>query len=349
MRIARGPRAFVREVVGWRSSGCFSDVCGCSPGRGRRNVYLSWVAQGTMLFMRDQRAEEFARCAVVLSAELHEAWIDGAVATDPEGDADPFAALGPTGGDPFAPSMAGREGIFDQALSNGLAAIVAAEWPGEESDRRGRVLSASALLKVIEERVPATDGVVLIPDQHPMPEIPQGDTDSLFQAPRLSSHTRIDMRTLRTGIEVSQTARHGRGAGGLQRRHVEALLALDGHRSLGVMGEEQQDRIRETAQREDAASQERAAEYLERIGKEEAARRAEHVVNPNAYHPKHNPDGHDLDTCPVCGHETFCVEGLAPVFGRVGYGQCLVCTYTRTPDAAEDEAFAEHLAWIMGE
>jgi hypothetical protein len=243
--------------------------------------------------------------------------------------------------------MAGREGVFDQALSNALAAIVASEWPGEESERNGRVRSASALLKVIEGHILATDGIVLIPDKHPMPEIPQGGTDSLFQVARLSSHTRIDVRTLQNGIEASQAARHGRGVGGLQYRHVEALLALDGHRSLGVMGEEQQDRIQQIAQAEDAASQKRAAEYLERIGEEEATRRAGNVANPNAYHPKHNPGGHDLDTCPVCGHETFCVEGLDPVFGRVGYGQCLVCTYTRTPGAAEDEAFTEHLRSIM--
>ncbi|ALO91253.1 hypothetical protein SHL15_0036 [Streptomyces hygroscopicus subsp. limoneus] len=310
-------------------------------------AYLSRVAHGTMLFMRDQRAEEFARCAVVLAAELRETRHDGAVADDPEDQTDPFATPAPTGDDPFAPFMAGREGIFDQALSNGLAAIVASEWPGKELDRKGRVLSASALLKVIEEHVPATDGIVLLPDKDPMPEIPQGDTDSLFQASRLSWYTRIDVRTLQNGIEASQAARHGRGVGGLQHRHIEALLALDGHRSLGVMGEEQQDRFQQTMQSEDAASQKRAAEYLERIGEEEAARRAENVANPNAYHPKHNPDGHDLDTCPVCGHETFCMEGLDPVFGRVGYGQCLVCTYTRTPGAAEGAAFTEHLRSIM--
>jgi hypothetical protein len=202
---------------------------------------------------------------------------------------------------------------------------------------------------VIEEHLPATDGIVLIPDEHPMPELHQTDPDSIFQAQSPSStHTGLDVRTLQDGIEATQAARHGRGGGRLQRRHLEALLALDGHRSLGVSGEEQQEQIRETAQREDAGSQRRAAEYLELIGEDEATLRAEHVVNPNAYHPKHNPDGHDLDSCPVCGHETFCVEGLAPVFGRVGHGRCLVCTYTRSPDVAEDEAFAEHLAWIMG-
>ncbi|MGW8955847.1 hypothetical protein [Streptomyces sp. NPDC055709] len=42
------------------------------------------------------------------------------------------------------------------------------------------------------------------------------------------------------------------------------------------------------------------------------------------------------------------MDGIAPISGRVGYGQCLVCTYTRTPDAAEDEGYAEHVAWLMG-
>ncbi|WP_432171806.1 hypothetical protein [Streptomyces sp. 1222.5] len=95
--------------------------------------------------MRDQRAEEFARCAVVLAAQLRETRRESAVAADLEEQADPFAAPAPTDNDPFAPAMAGREGVFDQALSNGLAAIVASEWPGNESDRQGRVLSASAL------------------------------------------------------------------------------------------------------------------------------------------------------------------------------------------------------------
>ncbi|MFJ8621130.1 hypothetical protein ACIRD4_35795, partial [Streptomyces clavifer] len=40
---------------------------------------------------------------------------------------------------------------------------------------------------------------------------------------------------------------------------------------------------------------------------------------------------------------------LAVIGGAVGYGQCLVCAYTRSPDAAEEEAAAEHYAQIMGE
>ncbi len=71
-------------------------------------------------------------------------------------------------------------------------------------------------------------------------------------------------------------------------------------------------------------------------------------MNPNACNPTHNPDGHDLGTCPVCGYETFCLEGPTPISVRVGYRQRLLCTCTRTPDTAEEEALAEHLVWIMG-
>ena len=46
----------------------------------------------------------------------------------------------------------GAEGVFDQALTNGLAAIVAHEWPGEEIGRGGRMLAASGLLDAIGRR-----------------------------------------------------------------------------------------------------------------------------------------------------------------------------------------------------
>ncbi|WP_331730708.1 hypothetical protein [Streptomyces sp. NBC_01174] len=303
--------------------------------------------------MNEQRAREFARCAVVLAAGLPKQFHYDPTPAAPEPRLNPFDPA-PSGDDLFAPAMAGREGIFDQGLSNGLAAIVASEWPGEEASK-GRVLSASALLKVVQGHVTAADGVCLIPDRHPAAEIsPQettSGTGSIFNAPSrpMSRHTRVDISTLQEGIEASQLARHGRGEGGLRLRHIAALLALDGHESLGMMGEEQQDRLWGAAVREDAASRARAAEYLERIGDDEAARRAEHVENPNAYHPKRNPDGHDLDSCPVCGFEAFVVEGLVVIGDPVGYGQCLVCTYTRTSDAAENEAFADHCASIMSE
>ncbi|MHC3454945.1 hypothetical protein [Streptomyces prasinus] len=102
-------------------------------------------------------------------------------------------------------------GLFDDALSNGLAAIVAYEWPGEEQGRRGRVESARALLEVIEEHMPATDGIVLLLDGQPVPKLPQADTDTSSRARDLSSHTRVDVNTLLDGIKVGCSSFRGTG------------------------------------------------------------------------------------------------------------------------------------------
>ncbi|TQK49837.1 hypothetical protein FBY35_0111 [Streptomyces sp. SLBN-118] len=301
--------------------------------------------------MKDQRAKEFARCAVALALALREtSGIGDTLEADVARGGNPFAPPPVARAeDPFAPSLAGSEGIFDQALTNGLAAIVAHEWPGEEKDKKGRVLYARQLLCVIEKHVtPGADGDLVIPDPRGDRPPPQSPADSNFhwrQLPALD--TRIDARVLVDGLDVSQSARHARGTGGLERQHIDALLALDDHKSLRTMSEQHADRAWENAREEDRHSATRAAAFLELIGDDEAARRAEGVDNPNEYHPKHNPNGHDLDTCPICGYRTFCVQGL-DIRGRVGFGQCLICTYIRSPDTADDEGYGEHLAWLDG-
>ena len=79
---------------------------------------------------QQRRAREFAACAYVLRRD---------------------------------PSAGGAEALFDQALTNGLALIVAHSWPGEESNGKGFMLPASGLLEVIEVHgIPAADGVTRI-------------------------------------------------------------------------------------------------------------------------------------------------------------------------------------------
>ena len=52
--------------------------------------------------------------------------------------------------------------MYDQALTNGLAAIVAHEWPGEEANAKGRMHAANTLLDVIEQHsVAQPDGARL--------------------------------------------------------------------------------------------------------------------------------------------------------------------------------------------
>jgi hypothetical protein len=95
------------------------------------------------------------------------------------------------------------EGPFDAGLTNGLAAIVAYDWPGEELSKRGGVKPARDLLLVI--------------DDYGCP--------SPF----------IDTRTLGEGLDLTQPARHARDDdefAALQRDHIQALLALDEHPAL---------------------------------------------------------------------------------------------------------------------
>ncbi|MET9761782.1 hypothetical protein ABZ016_22425 [Streptomyces sp. NPDC006372] len=280
----------------------------------------------------DRRAEYFGQCAVMMLNALRQ-----------ENDADPFSEV--TSVDLSAETEPGHEGIYDQALSNALAAIVAAEWPGEEANDKGRVHFARTLLKVIAEKIPSdpTTGLCVIPDR-------DADVRSQWEkedrVPEGFWDTRIDVDLLTDALDVSGQARHGSGTGGLQRRHVQALLALDHHPTLRTLLETQSDRDAERAQDDDARSADQARALLELIGDEEAKRRAESAENPNEYHPKHNPDGHDFEECPVCGHETFCVQGL-DMWGRVGFGQCVVCSYRRRARVADQEGFGEHLASLM--
>lgn len=95
------------------------------------------------------------------------------------------------------------EGPFDVALTNGLAAIVALDHPGAEKDQRGRMLSASALLGVLEDRGEA-----------------------------------LDYPALREALDITQPLRHGRADDEYLmpvQQHLEALIDLDAHPALLVL------------------------------------------------------------------------------------------------------------------
>ncbi|MFF3313750.1 hypothetical protein [Streptomyces sp. NPDC002952] len=72
----------------------------------------------------NRRAEYFDQCAVMMLNAPRQ-----------EDDADPFSEV--TSVDLSAETEPGHEGIYDQALSNALAAIVSAEWPGKEANGQG--------------------------------------------------------------------------------------------------------------------------------------------------------------------------------------------------------------------
>ncbi|MFB8441183.1 hypothetical protein ACFC7A_19270 [Streptomyces niveus] len=253
----------------------------------------------------------------------------------------------------LAATAAAAAGAFDTALTNGLAAIVAHEWPAQLASN-GRIKSAAALLKVVEEADeapvdPAQAGVFVLPDPEPDKPaaapvgVPWPWVEDFSELPALD--TRIDVETLRDGLRRTQPVRHARGSGTLERRHIDALLALDDHPALRCLSSEHADRAWEESRDADAHSQARAAALLLRIGDKEAARRAEAAAELHEpYHPKHNPDGLALQDCPVCGYESFSPEHGDDYGMDVGVGQCLVCHYERSAQTAADEAEAQIFA-----
>lgn len=248
------------------------------------------------------------------------------------------------------------EGTFDAALTNALVSIVAHEWPGQERKKPGKsyLWPASQLLTVITQKSEAEDraklapgepGVCLIPDPVTGSEPPVG----VSEEPTIFSHermqlppldTRIDTATLTDALDVTQAIRHGRGEGRpLERRHIDALLALDSHTSLMALAAEQEDRYERSASEEDERERARASDRLELLGQDVASRRAAEAAEiHDGYHPKHNPEGLDLQDCPVCGYTAFSSSSGDDLGMQIGIGQCLVCHYERSPAIAEAEA-----------
>ena len=97
------------------------------------------------------------------------------------------------------------EGLFDAAVANGLAAITAAEIPGQEFDSKGRVRSPLTLLEIVQT----------------VPQLAWINGDLLSE-----------------GVELSQGFRHGRAEDEWTRvtsLHIASLVALDDHHALQVM------------------------------------------------------------------------------------------------------------------
>lgn len=273
------------------------------------------------------------------------------------------------------------EGTFDAALTNALVAIVADEWPGEErwkpDDPKSKTKPASALLILIRERAEEGSHLVKRADE---PDVflirdPHADEDNgevaessaeeasvmdIFSGPKPELphlETQVDVGTLLDAVlNVTQPVRHAREDGGaaegeprvLERRHVEALLALDDHPSLLSLDMEREDRYEDSAQQQDAREMKQAGQTLERIGGrdgEEAKRRAAAAEDLHPGPVPGDPGALGIQECPVCEYEAFSSDGEDELCMHVGYGECLVCHYRRSPAIAnalardvEDEA-----------
>ncbi|SDL17955.1 hypothetical protein SAMN04488074_109208 [Lentzea albidocapillata subsp. violacea] len=258
--------------------------------------------------------------------------------------------------------VAGVEALYDTALNNGLAAIVASAWPGDELSGK-QVKAAKGLLDVLSEKAKngsTTDptekldryrvrvvgisvdsaGVITLTvsrwsavDEPKPSQIPHWDSYPPHDV------VKIDTVTLRAAIEIVYPVRHGRlSKGELNISHVEALVALSEHPILGGFLNEEIDDQLLTEHARDAWLQGSAADYVTFLGDEEVARRIETADDYLPFDPKDRLTSEPLQECPVCWNDTM-VCGSSDVFGMgIGAGTCVVCGYTRSAAIADDEA-----------
>ncbi|MEV6711992.1 hypothetical protein AB0M48_08095 [Lentzea sp. NPDC051208] len=259
--------------------------------------------------------------------------------------------------------VAGVEALFDTALNNGLAVIVASAWPGDELAGT-KVKAAGALLDVLSGH--AKNGSTTDPNGKPgryrvrvvgitedatgvitltVSQWAAGDEPKPSQIPNWEEDdspydvVKIDTVALRAAIGIVYPVRHGRLANGeLDGSHVEALIALGDHPTLGGFLNEEMDDQWMTDHARDEWMRGSAADYVELLGEEEVARRVELAEDYLSFDPKDRATEEPLHECPVCWNETMLCRG-ADMFGvGIGAGTCIVCGYTRSTAIADDEA-----------
>lgn len=240
------------------------------------------------------------------------------------------------------PAADGAEAIFDQALSNGLAAIVAAEWPGSEVGRGGRVLSAGDLLTVIEQRGrTADDGFIHL--------LREGQSEWVtlpFEEDPFPNFTSIDVRTLRDGLDKTQDIRHARHEGedpeGVSDEHIAALRDLGNHPALFALDDEALERAEMGLAQEVAAEHDRATDYWAALGEDERARRM--AINYREHYAWETADERcEVQDCPVCWQEAIVATEFDSYLDQIGIGTCIACGYQRSRAVADDEAMTIEL------
>ncbi|NDU75957.1 hypothetical protein GWI34_25500 [Actinomadura sp. DSM 109109] len=269
----------------------------------------------------------------------------------------------------------GAEGVFDQALTNGLAAIVAYTWPGKEVKRSGSILSATELLTTIEnhgalaedgedcvKRVPHDpDGTIYdappgekkaTEDQNEPADDETGewwlkpiwDDSTLARRHRLANFTTVNLTTLRAAVKATQAIRHARDADVddeerqvLTEEHLHALMELDFHPALGGVGDAMQDRWYATTETADKAERARAARFYSLLCPDELERREQ--VDYRELHESHYKDEDvEVEECPVCGNLSLVADCKERTLCEIGVGTCVVCSYERSYAVAEDMA-----------
>ncbi len=235
------------------------------------------------------------------------------------------------------PEIAGAGALFDDALSNGLAAIVAHEWPGAEARRRGGVKSARDLLGIVRARVAGHRGT------HPL----RGANDGR------PYEVEVRARVLEDGLHRAQPGRHGRAGrgGGLEHSHVRALVALDAHPVLAKLDDARFDARWRREHHADWEAIARAQLYISVLTDEESKRRRhpDYIADYLPFDPKERSMSEEPQLCPACYSEALIVTSVDPYGEGIGAGTCVVCGYSRSEFMADDIGQTEHINRLASE
>ena len=240
----------------------------------------------------------------------------------------------------------GAAAIFDQALTNGLAAIVASRWPDKLLRRDAKVKSAAQLLDVLEENgLPGDDGEVRLPHDGP---------DELWVEVRFAddpvpNFTEVRVPILRDAISRTQAVRHASPedrSTGVERAHIEALELLDHDPALFALSDELIDRAEQSVDQEDAIEIGRAEAYWNAIGSEERERRGHENYSDRYgyYHPKHGEVR--VDECPVCWLTAVVADQFDSYVDEIGVGVCVACSYRRSQSVADNQGMMRAIGRI---
>lgn len=206
-------------------------------------------------------------------------------------------------------------------------------------DKRGRMLPASGLLTVIEERgIAIHDGQVRVLHAEGEPEF---EDDPLFG--RVENFVAVDVPAFREALQVTQAIRHARATGDdqtapLSETHVNALEALDHHPALFTITDELIERSQAGIAGRDAAERARAGAYYQALDIEERERRQ--TIDYTEQHAWETKDDRSVvEVCPVCETRALVAPETDTVIEEIGIGFCFVCSYQRTAEVAHEAAY----------
>jgi hypothetical protein len=229
--------------------------------------------------------------------------------------------------------VANAEGIFAQALTNGLLAIAAVCVPGHPASSATSVSlpPASKLLDDFVDAFGQTHGVCSVPTGEDAVDL-KG-----FRFASLGYELRVEIQVdvLRDALRRSNAPRHGRGAAGvLTDEDVRALGQLDDHPALRVLSGQYADSGWRQGQVEDLNEHARASDYLALLDESEQERRRNELPVP-LVKPGDDP-GVPPQSCPVCGWETLISTGGDEMGYGITAGVCFICSYRLSEATAHE-------------